>query len=72
MEAVCRTEHFAELIGANPANRARLLAIDVERFIAVMEAMAAELQRGGGSPRHRHQPGRAALNDSAGLHHPRQ
>jgi pimeloyl-ACP methyl ester carboxylesterase len=36
MEAVCRTEHFAELIANNPANRTRLLSMDVERFIAVM------------------------------------
>ena len=37
MEAVCRTEHFSEVIANNPANRARLLAIDPQRFIAVME-----------------------------------
>ena len=37
MEAVCRTEHFAELIANNPANRARLLSIGVERFIGVMK-----------------------------------
>jgi len=36
MEAVCRTEHFSELIDSNPANRARLLAIEPQRFIAVM------------------------------------
>src|SRR5215471_13512595 len=33
MEAVCRTEHFAELIASNPANRERLTSMDVERFI---------------------------------------
>src|SRR5215472_9684830 len=38
MEAVCRTEHFAELIKSNPANRERLMSMSVERFIAVMNA----------------------------------
>jgi hypothetical protein len=37
MEAVCRTEHFAEVIAANPANRARLTALDPQRFIGIME-----------------------------------
>ena len=37
MEGVCRTEHFAELIGSNPGNRARLTAIEPQRFIGVME-----------------------------------
>src|SRR5438132_11052401 len=37
MEAVCRTEHFAELIAGKPANRARLMALGVERFVAVMK-----------------------------------
>src|SRR5215831_11214973 len=36
MEAVCRTEHFGEVIANNPANRQRLLSIEVSRFIAVM------------------------------------
>jgi pimeloyl-ACP methyl ester carboxylesterase len=38
LDAVCRSEHFAEVIRANPANRERLLAIGKERFIAAMEA----------------------------------
>src|SRR5215468_2007364 len=36
MEAVCRTEHFAELIARNPTNRDRLVSMGVERFIRVM------------------------------------
>src|SRR6266513_5146306 len=28
MEAVCRTEHFAEVIASNPAKRARMTALD--------------------------------------------
>jgi pimeloyl-ACP methyl ester carboxylesterase len=37
MEAVCRTEHFAEVIAANPANRARLMAFNPKRFINIMD-----------------------------------
>jgi pimeloyl-ACP methyl ester carboxylesterase len=37
MPAVCATEFFQERIAANPANRDRLLAMDPERFIAVMD-----------------------------------
>jgi pimeloyl-ACP methyl ester carboxylesterase len=33
MAAVCETEHFAELIKANPANRDRIMSMDVKRFI---------------------------------------
>lgn len=36
MAAVCETEHFRERIAANPANRARLMGMDVKRFIASM------------------------------------
>src|SRR5436309_2105634 len=37
MEAVCRTEHFAEVIASNPANRARMTALDPQRLIGIME-----------------------------------
>jgi pimeloyl-ACP methyl ester carboxylesterase len=37
MEEVCRTEHFGEVISSNPANRARLMAIEPQRFIGIME-----------------------------------
>jgi pimeloyl-ACP methyl ester carboxylesterase len=36
MAAVCDSEHFRERIAARPENRARLMAMDTERFIAVM------------------------------------
>ena len=36
MAAVCETEHFAERIRDNPANGEALMAMDPERFIAVM------------------------------------
>jgi pimeloyl-ACP methyl ester carboxylesterase len=34
MAAVCETEHFRDRIAANPANRARLMGMDVKRFVA--------------------------------------
>ncbi len=36
MAAVCGSEHFAEVIAANPANHARLMAVEATDFIAVM------------------------------------
>ena len=50
MEAVCRTEHFGELINANPANRARLLAIEPQRFIAVMTEWRRAFNEGAHHP----------------------
>lgn len=38
MKAVCEAEHFAECIKARPANREKLMATDVDQFIAVMTA----------------------------------
>ena len=37
MAAVCQSEHFSEVIAANPANRARLMAVEIKDFIALME-----------------------------------
>ena len=50
IEAVCRTEHFGELIASNSANRARLMAMDVERFIAVMKAWRQAFNEGADHP----------------------
>ena len=36
MQAICDSEHFSECIAVRPANRERLMATDVERFIKVM------------------------------------
>ncbi|MDE0174087.1 MAG: alpha/beta hydrolase [Defluviicoccus sp.] len=36
MEAVAETEHFAEIVEANPANRGRLMAMEVDAFVAAM------------------------------------
>ncbi len=37
MAAVCATEHYADLIKANPANREKLMTMDPSRFIAVLK-----------------------------------
>jgi pimeloyl-ACP methyl ester carboxylesterase len=37
MAAVCATEQYQERIAANPANRARLMAMDPKQYIAVMQ-----------------------------------
>ncbi len=50
MEAVCTSEHFAEVIKANPANRARLMAIGVKNFIAVMERWRRAFNEGADHP----------------------
>lgn len=50
MEAVCRTEHFAELISSNPANRERLTALAPERFIAIMENWRRAFNEGAQHP----------------------
>lgn len=40
MEAVCDSEHFAECIQANPANRDLLMAIDTQDFVTAMNDWA--------------------------------
>ena len=50
MAAVAKSEHFSELIAANPANRERLLGTDPQRFIAVMERWRASFAEGAHHP----------------------
>jgi pimeloyl-ACP methyl ester carboxylesterase len=50
MEAVCRTEHFSELIDSNPGNRARLLAIEPQQFITVMNQWRRAFNEGADHP----------------------
>jgi pimeloyl-ACP methyl ester carboxylesterase len=50
MEAVCASEHFSELINANPANRARLTAVDAKSFVAVMERWRRSFYEGAEHP----------------------
>jgi pimeloyl-ACP methyl ester carboxylesterase len=46
MEAVARTEHFSEVIASNPANRARLMDYEPQRFIAIMEEWRRAFREG--------------------------
>ena len=50
MEAICRTEHFGELIASNPANRERLMSMGAERFIAVMSQWRRAFNEGADHP----------------------
>jgi len=50
MEAVCRTEHFGELIAKNPANRDRLMSMGVERFVGVLNAWRRAFNEGADRP----------------------
>jgi pimeloyl-ACP methyl ester carboxylesterase len=50
MSAVCGSEHFAEVIAANPANRARLMAIEATDFIAVMGRWRRAFNEGADHP----------------------
>jgi hypothetical protein len=50
MAAVCQSEHFGEVIAANPDNRARLMAIPVSDFIGVMERWRRSFNEGAEYP----------------------
>jgi pimeloyl-ACP methyl ester carboxylesterase len=50
MAAVCEAEHFREVIAANPANRARLMSLDVKIFLALMERWRHSFNAGAEHP----------------------
>ncbi len=50
MAAVRDSEHFSEVIKANPANRARLMSMQVESFLAVMERWRRSFNEGAEHP----------------------
>ena len=50
MAAVCAEEHFAERIRERPSNRERLMAIDPQTFIAIMQAWRAPFVAGAELP----------------------
>lgn len=50
MAAVCRSEHFAEVIAANPANRERLMALDPGRFVETMKRWRDAFEKGADHP----------------------
>jgi pimeloyl-ACP methyl ester carboxylesterase len=50
MAAVCESEHFSALIAVNPANRGRLMAMDAQDFITVMERWRDAFNEGAEHP----------------------
>jgi pimeloyl-ACP methyl ester carboxylesterase len=50
MRAVCGSEHFAEVIAANAANRDRLMTMKADEFIAVMERWRRAFNEGADYP----------------------
>lgn len=50
MAAVCATEQYQERIAANPANRERLMAMDPQKYIAVMQHWLDIFLRGPRAP----------------------
>jgi pimeloyl-ACP methyl ester carboxylesterase len=50
MAAVAETEHWRDRIAANPANRARIMAIDPKRFIASFKRWAVPFATGASLP----------------------
>jgi pimeloyl-ACP methyl ester carboxylesterase len=50
MAAVCATEGYAERIAANPGNRDRLMAMDPQRYIAIMKRWRALFVAGAHHP----------------------
>jgi pimeloyl-ACP methyl ester carboxylesterase len=50
MAAVCATEQYQERIKMNPANKARLMAMDPKAYIATMSRWREEFAKGGHLP----------------------
>ncbi|MGH7040256.1 MAG: alpha/beta fold hydrolase [Stellaceae bacterium] len=50
MEAVCASEHWGAVIAANPQNRARLTALEPQRFIALMRTWRRSFEGGAEHP----------------------
>jgi len=50
MEAVARSEHFAERIAQNPANRDKLMSLDASTFMGVMRAWRSHFEKGADLP----------------------
>src|SRR5258708_14091426 len=50
MAAVCAMEHWREVIGANPASRSVLMAMDANDFIARMERWRGGFSSGAAHP----------------------
>jgi pimeloyl-ACP methyl ester carboxylesterase len=50
MAAVCDSEHFREVVAANPGNRVRLMGFSVDQFIATMERWRRSFNAGADHP----------------------
>jgi pimeloyl-ACP methyl ester carboxylesterase len=50
MKAVCNSEHWGEMIASNPANRARLMALEPARFIDIMRRWRQSFEAGAEHP----------------------
>jgi len=50
MAAVCETEHWRDRIAANPSNRARIIGMDVKRFVASFKKWAEPFSTGANLP----------------------
>jgi pimeloyl-ACP methyl ester carboxylesterase len=50
MAAVCDSEHFCEVVAANPGNRSRLMGLSVDQFIAAMERWRRSFNAGADHP----------------------
>lgn len=50
IEAVCKTEHFAAMIQANPVNRETLQGMGTDRFLAAMQRWLAGFNQDSGYP----------------------
>ena len=72
MAAVCELDHFKERVAARPANRATLMAMDANAFIAAMERWRDQFQSRRRAPRDRGQRAGPRIDQGADLHHSRQ
>ena len=72
MAAVCDSEHFRERIAARPENRARLMAMDTQRFIAVMSHWREYFIAGADQPVIGASEAESALDPGSDLHRSRQ
>ena len=50
MDAIAKSEHFAERIAQNPANREKLMALSTDEFIAVMKSWREYFNKGADLP----------------------
>ena len=72
MAAVCDSEHFRERIAARAENRARLMTMDTQRFIAVMSHWREYFIAGADQPVIGASEAELRAHPRSDVHHPRQ